>query len=159
MAENKYGITDPREIFGYVACNAIHWNRHGTLDKILYVADYIEPRRNRAPSVLTGDEKSITDLDETTRLAKGIPGIFKRTGAYRRKWPESLWRYAMCVIRADWKRLPLRFGRTLRGNTGSMTAGARHKNRRKSTGRQKGEDIRIIMISVMYRSWQTILVS
>ena len=43
MAEHKYGITDP-EVLSAIACHTTGKPAMSLLDKILYVADYIEPR-------------------------------------------------------------------------------------------------------------------
>ena len=50
LAKNRYGVSDPEIL------SAIRWHTTGranmtTLDKIIYVADYIEPRRDKAPDL------------------------------------------------------------------------------------------------------------
>lgn len=50
MAEHKYGITDP-EVLSAIACHTTGKPAMSLLDKILYVADYIEPRRDKAPNL------------------------------------------------------------------------------------------------------------
>lgn len=62
MAEHKYKITD-EEIL-----SAIRWHTTGkpkmsVLDKILYVADYIEPRRDKAPDLERMRSLAFQDLD------------------------------------------------------------------------------------------------
>ena len=63
LAEHKYGITDP-EILNAIACHTTGKPGMGMLDKILYVADYIEPRRERAPHLPEMRKLAFEDLDE-----------------------------------------------------------------------------------------------
>lgn len=63
LAENEYKIKD-REIL-----DAITWHTTGKpemrlLDKILYIADYIEPGRNQAPNLPQARKLAFEDLDE-----------------------------------------------------------------------------------------------
>ena len=63
LAWHKYGIED-REIL-----DAITWHTTGKpemrlLDKILYIADYIEPGRNQAPNLPQARKLAFEDLDE-----------------------------------------------------------------------------------------------
>ena len=63
LAEHKYNITDQEVI------NAIRWHTTGRpdmslLEKIVFTADFIEPRRERAPDLLHIRSLAFTDLDE-----------------------------------------------------------------------------------------------
>lgn len=63
LAENRYGIGDP-EILG-----AITWHTTGKpemtkLEMILYIADYIEPQRDKAPRLKEMRRLAFTDLEE-----------------------------------------------------------------------------------------------
>ncbi|WP_349674159.1 bis(5'-nucleosyl)-tetraphosphatase (symmetrical) YqeK [Lacrimispora sp.] len=63
LAENKYNVTDQEVL------NAIRWHTTGRpqmslLEKIVFTADYIEPRRERAPDLLHIRSLAFTDLDE-----------------------------------------------------------------------------------------------
>ncbi len=64
MAEHKYNITDP-EILSAIGCHTTGKPEMGTLDKILYIADYIEPRRDKAPNLPEMRELAFKDLDKT----------------------------------------------------------------------------------------------
>ena len=62
LAEKKYDITD-EEVLG-----AIRWHTTGRpdmtlLDKIVYVADYIEPKRDKAPNLGEIRKLAFIDLD------------------------------------------------------------------------------------------------
>ena len=50
LAENKYQIRD-EEILSAIACHTTGKPDMTTLDKILYIADYIEPRRYKAENL------------------------------------------------------------------------------------------------------------
>ena len=63
FAHTKYGVTDPEIL------SAITWHTTGKpdmslLDKIVYVADYLEPNRNQAPNLHEVRELAFWDLDE-----------------------------------------------------------------------------------------------
>ena len=63
MAENKYGITDA-EILSAIACHTTGKPEMSLLDKIVYVADYIEPRREKAPNLPEMRKLAFEDLEE-----------------------------------------------------------------------------------------------
>ncbi len=50
LAEEEYGITDP-EILSAVACHTTGKPDMSPLELILFIADYIEPNRNKAPEL------------------------------------------------------------------------------------------------------------
>lgn len=63
LAEHKYGIKDT-EVF-----NAIRWHTTGRpnmslLEKIVFIADYIEPRRDKATDLPVVRSVAFIDLDE-----------------------------------------------------------------------------------------------
>lgn len=63
LAKKKYDIED-EEIL-----NAIRWHTTGRpdmtlLDKIVYVSDYIEPRRDKAPNLPKIRQRAFMDLDQ-----------------------------------------------------------------------------------------------
>lgn len=63
MAEHKFGITDEKIL------NAVRYHSTGRpgmelLEKILYTADYIEARRDKAPALPRIRQLAFTDLDE-----------------------------------------------------------------------------------------------
>lgn len=67
MAEHIYGVTD-KDIL-----NAIKWHTTGhpdmtTLEKIIFIADYIEPNRTEAPNLREIRHQAFTDLDEAMRI-------------------------------------------------------------------------------------------
>ena len=62
LAENTYDILD-QEILDAIACHTTGKPAMGLLDKILYVADYIEPRRDKAPNLKEIRKLAFMDLD------------------------------------------------------------------------------------------------
>lgn len=64
LAEYKYGIQDP-EILDAIRCHTTGKPNVGMLDKILYIADYIEPRRYKAENLPQIRRMAYEDLDET----------------------------------------------------------------------------------------------
>ncbi|MCD7909753.1 MAG: bis(5'-nucleosyl)-tetraphosphatase (symmetrical) YqeK [Clostridium sp.] len=64
LAENKYQIRD-EEILSAIACHTTGKPDMSTLDKILYIADYIEPRRYKAENLPQIRAMAYVDLDQT----------------------------------------------------------------------------------------------
>ena len=63
LAENQYGISDPEIL------SAITWHTTGKpdmtlLEKILYIADYMEPNRDQAPNLPEVRKLAFVDLGE-----------------------------------------------------------------------------------------------
>lgn len=80
MAEHKYGITDP-EILSAIACHTTGKPEMSTLDKILYIADYIEPRRDKASNLPEMRRLAFEDLDKTMyEILKGTLSYLKQKG-------------------------------------------------------------------------------
>lgn len=64
MAERKFGIHD-EEVLSAIRCHTTGKAWMGILDKILYIADYIEPRRNKASNLDHMRYLAFQDLDQT----------------------------------------------------------------------------------------------
>lgn len=64
LIKHKYGIHD-EEILSAIACHTTGKADMGTLDKILYIADYIEPRRDKASNLPEMRHLAFQDLDQT----------------------------------------------------------------------------------------------
>lgn len=62
LAKNKFGIRD-EEILSAIACHTTGKPGMGMLDKILYIADYIEPRRDKASNLPRMRYLAFQDLD------------------------------------------------------------------------------------------------
>ena len=62
-AKEKYGVTD-EEILSAIECHTTGKPEMSALDKIIYIADYIEPMRNKAPNLSRVRETAFRDLDE-----------------------------------------------------------------------------------------------
>ncbi len=93
MAEHKYGITDP-EILSAIACHTTGKPAMSLLDKILYVADYIEPRRDKAPNLPALRRLAFEDLDEALyQILDSTRNYLKKTGTAEDDTTERTWEY------------------------------------------------------------------
>lgn len=63
LAKEKYGI-EQQEILDAITCHTTGRPEMTMLDKILYIADYIEPNRNQAPNLESLRHLAFKDLDE-----------------------------------------------------------------------------------------------
>ena len=62
LAKEKYGIED-KDIFDAIDCHTTGKPNMTLLEKILYIADYMEPNRDRAPHLKEIRELAFSDLD------------------------------------------------------------------------------------------------
>ena len=93
MAEHKYGITDP-EILSAIACHTTGKPAMSLLDKILYVADYIEPRRDKAPNLPQMRRLAFEDLDEALyQILDSTRNYLKKNDAAEDDTTEKTWEY------------------------------------------------------------------
>lgn len=63
LAEKEYGIADPY-IKDAIRCHTTGRPDMTLLDKIIYIADYIEPNRDRAPNLAEIRRLAFEDIDE-----------------------------------------------------------------------------------------------
>ncbi|MBS6645338.1 MAG: bis(5'-nucleosyl)-tetraphosphatase (symmetrical) YqeK [Clostridiaceae bacterium] len=64
LASNKFGVTDP-EILSAIACHTTGKPDMKCLDLILYIADYIEPRRYKASNLTEMRRMAYVNLEDT----------------------------------------------------------------------------------------------
>ncbi|MDO4343482.1 MAG: bis(5'-nucleosyl)-tetraphosphatase (symmetrical) YqeK [Eubacteriales bacterium] len=83
IARAKYGVED-EEILSAIACHTTGKPDMSLLDKIVYIADYIEPMRSKAPNLADVRKLAFEDIDVT--LFK----ILSDTLAYLRNSPKNL---------------------------------------------------------------------
>lgn len=83
LALTKYGISD-EEILDAIRCHTTGKPAMTLLEKIVFVADYIEPSRNQAPNLDKLRKKSFEDIDEAVYL------ILKQTLGYLNKKKQSI---------------------------------------------------------------------
>lgn len=82
MASKKYGVNDS-EITDAIACHTTGKADMGLLDKILYIADYIEPRRFKASDLDRIRVLAFIDLEETLfSVLKGTLDYLTEKNAY-----------------------------------------------------------------------------
>ena len=83
LAKEEYGINDPAVL------SAIEWHTTGKpdmslLEKIIYIADYIEPGRDKAPRLPEIRQTAFVNLDECIRM------ILADTVSYLSKNPKAM---------------------------------------------------------------------
>ena len=82
MAREKYGVDD-EEILSAIACHTTGKTDMGMLDKILYVADYIEARRDKAEDLPVIRRLAFEDLDEALyQILEGTLNYLGSKGAF-----------------------------------------------------------------------------
>ena len=82
MAREKYGVND-EEILSAIACHTTGKTDMGMLDKILYVADYIEARRDKAEDLPVIRRLAFEDLDEALyQILEGTLNYLGSKGAF-----------------------------------------------------------------------------
>lgn len=63
LAKSIYGVTDP-EILSAISCHTTGKPDMSMLDMIIYMADYIEPNRDKAPNLKEIRKKSFENIEE-----------------------------------------------------------------------------------------------
>ena len=82
LAAHKYQISD-EEILEAIRCHTTGKPDMGMLDKILYIADFIEPRRNKAENLPQMRALAFEDLDRTMyEILKGTLGYLKKKNSF-----------------------------------------------------------------------------
>ncbi len=80
MARERYGIRD-EEILSAIACHTTGKPDMGLLDKILYIADYIEVRRDKADNLAQMRRLAFTDIDEALfQIVEGTLAYLQKRG-------------------------------------------------------------------------------
>jgi nicotinate-nucleotide adenylyltransferase len=80
LAKEEYDVKE-EEILSAIACHTTGKAQMSLLDKILYIADYIEPNRNAAPDLDEIRQLAFQDLDETMyEILKGTLDYLKEKG-------------------------------------------------------------------------------
>ena len=106
MAEHRFEVQD-REILDAIACHTTGKPDMGLLDKILFVADFIEPRRNQAENLPDMRRLAFIDLDEALfQILEGMLAYLEREGQYIDSMSQETYQYY----------LALREGRTGKGD-------------------------------------------
>lgn len=78
FAENKYGVSDPA-VLNAISCHTTGKPNMTLLDKILFIADYIEPDRCKAPDLEQIRALAFMDLD------RAVYAVLEGTIEYVRK--------------------------------------------------------------------------
>ena len=93
MAEEKFGVNDP-EIISAIACHTTGKPDMSLLDKILYIADYIEPRRYKIKDLPAIRRLAFEDLDEALfQIMEGTLRYLKESGTYADIMTQNAYHY------------------------------------------------------------------
>lgn len=93
MAWHKYGVADT-EILSAIAYHTTGKPQMTMLDKIIYIADYIEPRRDKAPNLPAMRRLAFEDLDEALyQILKGTLEYLEKTGAEADEMTQTAFEY------------------------------------------------------------------
>jgi predicted HD superfamily hydrolase involved in NAD metabolism len=81
MAEHVYGVED-REVLSAIACHTTGKPGMSVLDKIVYLADYIEPDRKMLDGMTEIRREAFLDLDEAVLMElENVLGYLRSTGS------------------------------------------------------------------------------
>lgn len=93
MAEEKFGVNDP-EILSAIACHTTGKPDMSLLDKILYIADYIEPRRYKIKDLPAIRRLAFEDLDQALfQIMEGTLRYLKESGTYADIMTQNAYHY------------------------------------------------------------------
>ena len=93
MAEEKFGVNDP-EILSAIACHTTGKPDMSLLDKILYIADYIEPRGYKIKDLRAIRRLAFEDLDEALfQIMEGTLRYLKESGTYADIMTQNAYHY------------------------------------------------------------------
>jgi predicted HD superfamily hydrolase involved in NAD metabolism len=93
MAEEKFGVNDP-EILSAIACHTTGKPDMSLLDKILYIADYIEPRRYKIKDLPAIRRLAFEALDEALfQIMEGTLRYLKESGTYADIMTQNAYHY------------------------------------------------------------------
>ena len=93
MAEEKFGVNDP-EILSAIACHTTRKPDMSLLDKILYIADYIEPRRYKIKDLPAIRRLAFEDLDQALfQIMEGTLRYLKESGTYADIMTQNAYHY------------------------------------------------------------------
>ena len=93
MAEEKFGVNDP-EILSAIACHTTGKPDMSLLDKILYISDYIEPRRYKIKDLPAIRRLAFEDLDQALfQIMEGTLRYLKESGTYADIMTQNAYHY------------------------------------------------------------------
>lgn len=93
LAKEKFGIADP-DILNAIRNHTTGREGMSLLEKIVYIADYIEPCRKQAPNLSEIRKLAFIDLDQTLlKILEDTLHYLKDTGGEIDPMTEAAWRY------------------------------------------------------------------
>lgn len=107
MAKDKFGVEDP-EILSAIACHTTGKPDMSLLDKILYIADYIEPRRYKIKELPSIRRLAFEDLDQALfQIMEGTLRYLNESGTYADIMTQNAYQYykkLMCTQKEEQKK-------------------------------------------------------
>ena len=140
MAEHKYEVDDP-EILSAITCHTTGKPGMSLLDKILYVADYIEPRRSKAANLPEMRKLAFIDLDQACfEIMESILEYLKSTGCQIDPMTEAACQDMRRVVSEKQKETAGAAGETDQDKEEQSVESVKRngKTRSRSAGREKG---------------------
>ncbi len=93
LAQKKYGIKD-EDILSAIRSHTTGRQNMSTLEKIVFIADYIEPGRTHAPSLAEIRKLAFVDLDRAfLRILEDTLDYLNETGGDIDPMTEETWKY------------------------------------------------------------------
>lgn len=93
LAEKKYGIKNP-DIISAIVCHTTGKPKMNLLEKIVFIADYIEPGRKRASGLAEIRQLAFSDLDAAlVRILGNTLGYLKESAYNIDPHTEETWKY------------------------------------------------------------------
>ncbi len=93
LAREKYGIKEP-DILNAIQNHTTGRRNMSLLEKIIFVADYIEPGRKHAPNLTETRKLAFIDIDRAlVTILKDTLEYLKRSGGEIDPMTEETWRY------------------------------------------------------------------
>lgn len=93
LAETKYGVNNA-DILNAIRNHTTGRQGMSTLEKIVFIADYIEPGRKHAPNLDQVRKLAFTDLDKAlVKILEDTLEYLKETGGDVDPMTEETWRY------------------------------------------------------------------
>lgn len=101
LAKEEYGICD-QQVLSAIACHTTGKPDMTPLEKIIYIADYIEPHRDQAPNLASIRKLAFEDLDQALyHILSDTLSYLKKKGTEAEEMTQNAYDYYAAVVQAD----------------------------------------------------------
>lgn len=98
LAKEEYGICDS-QVLSAIACHTTGKPAMTPLEKIIYIADYIEPHRNQAPNLSQIRMLAFEDLDQALyQILSDTLSYLKKKGTEAEEMTQKAYDYYAAVV-------------------------------------------------------------